>query len=114
MQFSKISLHHWRQFENVEIKVGGELVDPENASINPGDSLEVSVNANDADNDKLGFLWGLASPDSSGNYEMKLLSEHNKRVSFVMPEISGTHFLNFIITDKKSYTGPVSIPFTVK
>ncbi len=106
---------------NVGIKVNGTLRDFTPGipfCVNPGDKLDFNIDASDPDKDKINFFWGktrTVGATEQGKFIMQLQPDRGPNFSWTLGSIpEGDYAVGFLMTDKKSYNGPVSIPFYVR
>ena len=107
------------KIENIELLINEKNTIPSLLASKPicvssSDNIKINVKASDADNDKINLYWGQNS--IIGNkYKMKLENERGTSLSKSGAELgSGNNSIGFILTDRKSFIGPVALYFKVQ
>jgi hypothetical protein len=82
--------------------------------LNNGDSLEIKVEATDKENDPINYLWGITSPFDETVFKMRLQPERDGILARTVSLPVGNHSIGVIMTDKKSFAGPVTLYVSVQ
>lgn len=82
--------------------------------LSPSDNIRISVNATDTENDKINLYWLKNTLVNDNKYKVELDSDRSLVYAKSGSQIGvGNHSINFLATDRKSFTGVTSLYFNV-
>lgn len=101
-----------------ELDVNGEFRDKQNLQssviVKKGSKLEISTKAEDPENDKFSYTWGLVSKVNNNTGEMEILSEKTNKVNLdYITANTGVYYLIAMVFDNKSEYSYITIPIVV-